>query len=127
MMELTKDIKMKKLANVMEALSLHQDPSSVKALEEFGTNSSEDDVREMAAKALVQRNSHESLELMILHKGKGINDLSAKVAMSTINELLALKDKGEAIKILEDTIQMHEDKEVKDTARSVRALMSYSL
>ena len=67
-----------------------------------------------------------ALELMIVNKGKGINDLSARVAMCAINELLALKDKQEAIKILDDTINMHSEKEVQDTARSVKALMSFS-
>ena len=46
--------------------------------------------------------------------------------MRAINELLALKDKQEAIKILDDTISMHSEKEVQDTARSVKALMSFS-
>ena len=36
------------------------------------------------------------------------------------------KDKQEAIKILDDTINMHSEKEVQDTARSVKALMSFS-
>ena len=46
--------------------------------------------------------------------------------MSTINELLALEDKSEAIKILEDTVEMHSDEEVRDNARSVKALMALS-
>ena len=32
----------------------------------------------------------------------------------------------EAIKILEDTMNMHSDEDVRETARSVRALISYS-
>lgn len=126
MLKLTQENKVKKISNIMDALSSHEDPASIKVLEEYGTNSSLDEIREMSARALIRKNSHESLKLMILNKGKGINDLSAKVAMTAINELLALQDKTEAIKILEDTIQMHDDKDVKDTARSVRALMSYS-
>ena len=63
---------------------------------------------------------------MILTKGKGINDLSARVSMSVINEILSLKDKTEVIRILEDTMNMHSDEEVRETARSVRALVSYS-
>ena len=46
--------------------------------------------------------------------------------MSTINELLALEDKTEAIKILEDTVENHSEEEVRDNARSVKALMALS-
>ena len=116
----------KKVCRLIEALGKHEDNASVAVLEELGTNSSDDEIRELTAQALIKRNSHDSLKVVILNKGKGINDLSAKVAMSSINELLNLKDKKEAIKILEDTIEMHSDKEVRDTARSVRALMTYS-
>lgn len=115
-----------KVKNIIEALGQHEDSSSVAVLEEFGTNSGNDEVREMTAQALIKRNTHDSLKVMIISKGKGINDLSARVAMGAINELLALEDKTEAIKILEDTIDMHSDEEVKETARSVRALMTYS-
>ena len=46
--------------------------------------------------------------------------------MSTINEILALKDKGEVIKILDDTINMHSDETVKENARSVKSLLALS-
>lgn len=46
--------------------------------------------------------------------------------MSTINELLALEDKTEAIKILEDTVEMHSEEDIRDNARSVKALMALS-
>ena len=46
--------------------------------------------------------------------------------MSTINELLSLNDKAEAIRILEDTVENHSDEEVRDNARSVKALMALS-
>jgi len=114
-----------KLDNIIEALGRHEDEDSLRILDELGTNCPHDDVREMTAKALIKRNSHESLKLMIVNKGKGINDLSAKVAMTAINELLSLDNKEEAMKILNDTIEMHSEKEVRDTARSVRALMSF--
>lgn len=116
----------KNVTHIIEALGKHEDTSAISVLEELGTNSSNDEIRELTAQALIKRNCHDSLKIVILNKGKGINDLSAKVAMSAINELLNLKDKTEAIKILEDTIEMHSDKEVRDTARSVRALMTYS-
>ena len=95
-------------------------------LEDFGTNSKIDAIREMTSRALVKRNEHESLKVVITNKGKGINDMSAIVAMSTINELLALPDKTEALKVLTDTIEMHSDEEVRDNARSVKALMALS-
>ena len=51
--------------------------------------------------------------------------MSARVAMSTINELLTLTDKTEAMRILDETIAEHSEKEVQDTARSVKALMCF--
>ena len=44
----------------------------------------------------------------------------------TINELLSLEDKSEAMKVLENTVEMHSDEEVRDNARSVKALMALS-
>ena len=118
---------MKKIAKIIEALSRHEDNEAVKILETVGTNCHIDDVRELAVKALVKRNSEESLGVVIENKGKGVNDLSARVAMTTINELLALKEKETAIKVLDRTIENHEEQDVKDTARSIRALMSFSM
>ena len=105
--------------NIIDALAIHQDPDSIRVLNEVGTNSSIDEVREMTSRALVKKNVHDSLEVVISNQGKGINDLSTLVAMSTINELLALEDKTEAIKILEDTVENHSEEEVRDNARSV--------
>ena len=116
----------RRVRNIIEALGKHNDAESVKVLSELGTNCPIDEIRELTSKALIRKNTHDALEVMIVNKGKGINDMSARVAMTAINELLALKDKQEAIKILEDTINMHSEKEVQDTARSVKALMSFS-
>ncbi len=116
----------RRVKNIIEALGKHKDEESIKILDELGTNCPIDEVRELTSKALIRKNTHHALELVIINKGKGINDLSARVAMCAINELLALKDKQEALKILEDTINMHSEKEVQDTARSVKALMSFS-
>ena len=116
-----------KIKNIIQALGEHKDSqAAIEILTELGTNSPDDEIRELTSKALIRKNTHNALELMIVNKGKGINDLSARVAMCAINELLALKDKQEAIKILDDTINMHSEKEVQDTARSVKALMSFS-
>ena len=46
--------------------------------------------------------------------------------MTAINELLALKEKGRAIEVLEETLNSEAEQEVQDTARSVKALMSFS-
>ena len=116
----------KKLNNIIEALSKHSDIDSVRVLNEIGTNSPSDEIRELASKALVKKNIKESLEVVIKNKGKGINDLSARVAMTAINELLALKDKTTATVVLDETINSDAEKEVQDTARSVKALMSFS-
>lgn len=117
---------MKKIENIIEALAKHEDADSIRVLEEIGTNSPLDEIRQLTSRALIRKNKHESLRVVILHKGKGINDLNTSVAMNAINELLALKDKEEAIKILDDTIEMHSENEVRENARSVRTLMAFS-
>ena len=117
----------KKVNNIIEALSLHEDKQeAIRVLNEVGTNSPIDEVREKTIQALIRCNTHDSLKVALIEKGKGIHDLSTRVAMSAINEVLALKDKSEAIKILEDTMNMHSDEVVRDTARSVRALVEFS-
>ena len=121
-----RDNKNRKIRNIIEALCLHADADSIRVLEEMGTNSADDEIRELTARALVRKNNHDSLSVTITNKGKGINDMSTVVAMSTINELLALDNKDEAIKILSDTIEMHSDEEVRENARSVKALMALS-
>lgn len=117
----------RKLNNIIEALGKHTDSDSVRVLNEVGTNCPIDEVRELAAKALIRKNVKESLEIVIKNKGKGINDLSASVAMTAINELLALKDKNCANTVLDETINSECEKEVIDTARSVKALMTFSI
>ena len=47
--------------------------------------------------------------------------------MSAINEILGLNDKTEVLKVLEETMNSEEKTEVKDTARSVKALITYSM
>ena len=116
----------KNVAEIIDALSAHQDNASIGVLEELGTNSPDNEVREYTSRALVRKNIHDSLEVVISNQGKGINDLSTVVAMSTINELLALDNKDEAIRILEDTVNMNNDEDVRDNARSVKALMALS-
>ncbi len=116
----------RKIRNIIEALCQHEDNDSVRVLDEIGTNSPDDEIRELTARALIRKNSHDSLAVTITNKGKGINDLSTVVAMSTINELLSLDNKDEALKILSDTVEMHSDEEVRENARSVKALMALS-
>ena len=116
-----------KVSNIIESLTINPNPDSVAVLEEIGTNSSIDEVRELTSRALVKRNEHDSLSVVISNRGKGINDMSTVVAMSTINELLSLENKEEAMKILENTISSEScDEEVKENARSVKALMALS-
>lgn len=116
-----------KVSNIIESLTINPSPDSVAVLEEIGTNSSIDEVRELTSRALVKRNEHDSLSVVIANRGKGINDMSTVVAMSTINELLSLENKEEAMKILENTISSDSfDEEVRENARSVKALMALS-
>ncbi len=116
----------KNVVEIIDALAAHEDHSSIDVLEELGTNSPDNEVREYTSRALVRKNVHDSLAVVIINQGKGINDLSPSVAMSTINEILSLKDKTEVIKILEDTINMHSDEGVKENARSVKSLLALS-
>ena len=117
----------KKIKNIIQALGEHKDSeAAINLLTELGTNSPDDEIRELTAQTLIRKNTHEALRVVLISKGKGINDLSARVAMSSINELLSLKDKSEAIKILDDKIKMHSEEDVRNTARSVRALMTFS-
>ena len=97
-----------RVSDIIDSLTINPNPDSIAVLEEIGTNSSIDDVREMTARALVKRNVPESLSVVISNKGKGINDMSTVVAMSTINALLSLEDKEEAMKVLEHTISSDE-------------------
>ncbi len=116
-----------KVSNIIESLTINPSPDSVAVLEEIGTNSTIDEVRELTSRALVRRNEFESLSVVIENRGKGINDMSTVVAMSTINELLSLENKEEAMRVLENTISSeHFDDEVKENARSVKALMALS-
>ena len=116
----------KKVAEIIDALSAHQDNASIGVLEELGTNSPDNEVREYTSRALVRKNIHDSLKVVIINEGKGINDMSPVVAMSTVNEILALEDKSEAIRILDDTINMHSVQEVRENASSVKSLLSLS-
>lgn len=118
-------MKNKKLSNIIEALSKHEDSASIAVLERLGTNSPDDEVRRLTARALINKNTTDSLSLVINQQGKGINDLSTNVAMSAINELLALKDKEEAIKILTTAEENNENESVRETAHSVKALISF--
>ncbi|MCQ2754752.1 MAG: hypothetical protein MJ231_06865 [bacterium] len=116
----------KNVVEIIDALAAHKDTDSIRVLEELGTNSPDNEVREYTSRALVRKNLHDSLKVVIINQGKGINDLSPAVAMSTINEILSLKDKSEVIKILDDTISMHSDETVKENARSVKSLLALS-
>lgn len=116
----------KKIRKIIETLGHHQDNEAISVLEEMGTNSQDNEVRELTSQVLVRKNIHDALKVVIINKGKGINDMSPVVAMSTINEILNLEDKTEAVKILDDTIEMHSDEEVRENARSVKSLLSLS-
>jgi len=81
----------KNIVEIIDALEAHKDNDSIRVLEELGTNSPDNEVREYTSRALVRKNLHDSLKVVIINQGKGINDLSPAVAMSTINEILAIK------------------------------------
>lgn len=116
----------KTIAKIINALAEHEDSDSVNVLEELGTNSPDSEVRELTAKALVRKNSYDSLKVVITNQGKGINDLSSAVAMSTVNEIISLEDKSIALKVLDDTIYSNPVENVRDNAASVKSLISLS-
>lgn len=116
----------KNVSNIIEGLGRNSNLETISILEDVGTNSRIDEIREMTSRALVRKNHTDSLKVVISNKGKGINDMSTVVAMSTINELLSLQDKTEAMNVLSSTIENHSDEEVRDNARSVKALMALS-
>ncbi len=111
---------------IIEALGRHEDSEAINVLRDLGTNSPKEEIREETAKALSRRNTDESLRILIANKGKGINDLSTKVALSTVSSLLELQDKTELLKVLNETIEGNTEDEIKDTARSLRALINLS-
>ena len=80
----------KKVRKIIETLGKHEDTEAIAVLEELGTNSQDDEVRELTSQVLVRKNIHDALKVVIINKGKGINDMSPVVAMSTINEILNL-------------------------------------
>ena len=49
--------------------------------------------------------------------------LNANVAMAAINSLKSLSDKAEAVKILDDTINLNTDEDVKNKAKEVKELI----
>lgn len=116
----------KNVNKIIEALAMHEDSSAIEVLERVGTNCSVDEVRRLTAKALVKKNTPESLKIVIGEKGKGINDLSTSVAMSTINELLSLEDKTNAVRVLSDIQETVTDEEVRGTASSVKTLIEFA-
>lgn len=116
-----------RVSDIIDSLTINPSSDAVAVLEEIGTNSSIDEIREMTALALVKRNEPASLSVVISHRGKGINDMSTVVAMSTINCLLSLEDKQEAMNVLERTISGEEfEEDVRENARAVKALMALS-
>ena len=112
-----------KTSDIIEALGIHEDSAAIDVLEKIGTNSNDTKVREMTVKTLIRKNTHESLRVVLIHKGKGIHDYDATVATTAITSLLSLEDKTEAIKILDDTIYLHSDHEVKIKAQDVKDLI----
>ena len=113
----------KKLLNIIKVLEQNKDIESVNVLKELGTESPNNEVREYTARALVKKNTHDSLEVVLMNEGKGINDLSPVVAMGTINEILDLEDKTEVMKILDDTIELNSIDTVKENARALKELI----
>ena len=70
-----------KIKNIIKSLGEHQDSqAAIELLTELGTNSPDDEIRELTAQTLIKKNTHESLRVVLISKGKGINDLSARTS-----------------------------------------------
>lgn len=117
---------MNEIECIIEALGKHSDNSAISVLEEIGTNSTDELIRELTVKALVSKNTHDSLKVVLISNGKGIHDLNDQVSESAISSLMALPDKTEAIRILEDTVNMHSDEIVRTRANQVKTILSGS-
>jgi len=117
---------MAKLENIIEALYLHEDPSAVAVLEEVGTNCEAEKVRKLTARALVKRNTYDSLKLVISSRGKGVNDLNSEVAMATIDEIIGITDKTQIMNVINDTINSNPDNDIRENAMSIRTLIEMS-
>jgi hypothetical protein len=126
MKDITKNKTFKKLDEIIEGLTNHEDPTSVWFLEEIGSNSSLDCIREMTSRALVRKNMNDSIRVVVAHEGKGINDMSKLVAMRTIGELISLEDKSVADEVLQDVIENNPNEQVQNNARAVRTLLALS-
>ena len=53
------------VTNVIEGLGLNPNPETISILEDVGTNSKIDAIREMTARALVKKNMHDALKVEI--------------------------------------------------------------
>ena len=49
----------KNIAEIIDALTAHEDTSSIQVLEELGTNSPDNEIREYTSRALVKKNLQE--------------------------------------------------------------------
>ena len=76
----------KNISEIINALAEHKDNDSIRVLEELGTNSPDNEIREYTSKALVRKNIHDSLKVVIINQGKGINDLSARDVSAELRE-----------------------------------------
>lgn len=114
---------MYEVSEIIEALGQHEDESAINVLDEVGTNSGNERIRELTAKALVERNTYNSLEVVINREGKGINDLSRDVSESAIEALRSLPDKSEVIRVLDATINRLENEILRQRAVEVKDLI----
>ncbi len=60
----------KKVSNIIEALGRHEDVDSIRVLRDLGTNHESDEIRELTARALIKKNSKESLKWLLKIKAK---------------------------------------------------------
>ena len=73
----------RRVRNIIEALGKHKDEDSIQVLNELGTNCPIDEIRELTAQTLIRKNTHESLRVVLISKGKGINDTYIYVAQTS--------------------------------------------
>jgi hypothetical protein len=115
---------MREISQIIETLGRHADESAVRVLEDVGTNCPDEFVRQVTAKALVNRNSEDSLRIILTREGKGLYDMNPSVVEAVVDSLRNLSDKSEAIKLLDDASINGPNDFVRSKAYEVKQLIA---
>ncbi len=115
---------MREISQIIETLGRHADETAVRVLEDVGTNCPDDFVRQVTARALVNRNNEDSLRIILTREGKGLYDMNPGVVEAVVDSLRNLSDKSEAIRLLDDTSVNGPNDYVRAKAYEVKQLIT---